>query len=283
MIGLPGCINAYYRAPHTAVDERVYASFYPYFAEYCAVSEFDKKKGFGVDLEGGGPGGHSVFYLNGACRVRDAGYPVLAAVRRIAGWDGGTRRRPERQRSLPERQLDGDRGTRLLLSRRSRAGRRGDTAPATNAPRKRPRQWASWMASSSISEALADKPADMSVRDYMYEISIGTDYAVDIARDRYCARVPLDREQDGDHRALPQCAERALPIRAEGSSTGTCFATIALTSRIMRWPLVGRVAGIADRSSAADCRIRLPGAEERVRQPDAAHQRYADRRSGCPV
>src|SRR5579864_1428874 len=72
VIGLPGCINAYYQAPRTAVDERVYASFYPYFAEYCAVSEFNKKKGMGVgvDLEGGGPGGHSVFYLNGACRVR---------------------------------------------------------------------------------------------------------------------------------------------------------------------------------------------------------------------
>src|ERR1700761_9815126 len=78
MIGLPGCINAYYQAPRTAVDERVYASLYPYFAEYCAVSEFNKKKGFGVDLEGGGPGGHSVFYLNGAWRERDAHYPVLA-------------------------------------------------------------------------------------------------------------------------------------------------------------------------------------------------------------
>lgn len=60
--GLPGCINAYYQAPHTSIDEHVYASFYPYFAEYCAVSEFNKKQGFGVDLEGGGPGGHSVLY-----------------------------------------------------------------------------------------------------------------------------------------------------------------------------------------------------------------------------
>jgi hypothetical protein len=42
-------------------------------------------------------------------------------------------------------------------------------------------------------EALADKPAGMSVRDYMYNVAIGTDYAIDIARDRFCARVPLDR------------------------------------------------------------------------------------------
>src|ERR1700722_6395619 len=81
VIGLPGCINAYYQAPRAAVDERVYASFYPYFAEYCAVSEFNKKKGVGVEIEGGGPGGHSLFSLSGACRVRDAGSPVLALCR----------------------------------------------------------------------------------------------------------------------------------------------------------------------------------------------------------
>jgi hypothetical protein len=33
----------------------------------------------------------------------------------------------------------------------------------------------------------------MSERDMMYEVSIGSDYAVHFARDRYCARVPLDR------------------------------------------------------------------------------------------
>src|SRR5579863_7684740 len=78
VVGLGGCINAYYRAPQIALSERRYAAFYPYFAEYCALSEFDKKKGIGIDVEGAGPGGHAVFYLNGACRGRDAGYPVLA-------------------------------------------------------------------------------------------------------------------------------------------------------------------------------------------------------------
>src|SRR5581483_12210213 len=77
LVGLPGCINAYYQAPHAVINEQMYASFYPYFAEYCALSEFDKKPGFGIDLHGAGPGGHSVFYLNGACRVPNAGYPAL--------------------------------------------------------------------------------------------------------------------------------------------------------------------------------------------------------------
>jgi len=40
-------------------------------------------------------------------------------------------------------------------------------------------------------------PAGTARRDWMYEVSIGTDYAVGFARDRYCARVPLSRERMG--------------------------------------------------------------------------------------
>ncbi len=192
VIGLPGCLNAYYRAPHTAVDERVYAAFYPYFAEYCAVSEFNKKTGFGVDLEGGGPGGHSVFYLNGACRVRDAGYPVLA---------------------LCDESPDGMAGRGVGLSVNDHyknanwtatGGRdffyHGDLAPGegvTRASYERIQEKAKAMGILDgvvyHQEALQPKPAEMSVRDYMYNVAIGTDYAIDIDRDRFCARVPLDR------------------------------------------------------------------------------------------
>src|SRR6185312_6872647 len=74
---LMGCVRPYFETSEILLDEQMYTAVYPYFAEYCAASEFNKKPGFGVDLEGGGPGGHSVFYLNGACRVPDAGYPEL--------------------------------------------------------------------------------------------------------------------------------------------------------------------------------------------------------------
>jgi hypothetical protein len=192
VIGLPGCVNAYYQASHTAIDEHAYASFYPYFAEYCAVSEFDKKKGFGVDLEGGGPGGHSVFYMNGVCRERDAGYPVLA---------------------LCDETPDGMTGRGVGLSVNdhyknanwtSTEGRNffyhGDLAPGEGlTPAVYDRIQARAKAMGILdgveyhAEALEPKPAGMSVRDYMYNIAIGTDYAIDIDRYRYCARVPLDR------------------------------------------------------------------------------------------
>jgi hypothetical protein len=194
VIELPGCINAYYQAPRTAVDERVYASFYPYFAEYCAVSEFNKKKGtgVGVDLEGGGPGGHSVFYLNGACRVRDAGYPVL---------------------TLCSESADGmaERGVGLSVNDHyananwtATEGRdffyHGALAPGEGLTRPSYARTQQEAKAAGIldgvvfhSEALAPKPADMSATDYMYDISVATDYAIDLARDRFCARVPLDR------------------------------------------------------------------------------------------
>jgi hypothetical protein len=192
VIGLPGCINAYYQAPHTSVDEPVYASFYPYFAEYCAVSEFDKRKGFGVDLEGGGPGGHSVFYLNGACRVRDAGYPVLAVCDESPDGMAG--------KGVGLSVNDHYRNANWTATDGRDFFYHGDLAPGeavTPASYERIQQIAK--AKGILDgviyhrEALEPKPPGMSVQDYMYDVAIGTDYAIDIDRYRYCARVPLDR------------------------------------------------------------------------------------------
>src|SRR5262245_58935987 len=55
-----------------------YEALYPLYAELCAASQFRKRPGIPPAIEGGGFGGHSVLYLNGACRVEGAGYPVLA-------------------------------------------------------------------------------------------------------------------------------------------------------------------------------------------------------------
>jgi len=44
-------------------------------------------------------------------------------------------------------------------------------------------------------EVLAGKPPGMDPTDYMYEVSVATDYAIGFGRDRYCARVPMTRER----------------------------------------------------------------------------------------
>src|SRR5215469_15518959 len=59
-----------------AADDAHYERFYPYYAELCALSEIRKKPGFGVQFRSG-MGGHSLLYLSGVCRDRQAGYPVL--------------------------------------------------------------------------------------------------------------------------------------------------------------------------------------------------------------
>ena len=193
-IALPGCINAEFLTRRTIIDERDYTAIYPYYAEFCAVSEFGKKKGFGVDLDSGGPGGHAVFYLNGACRVQAAGYPELTLC------------------SDPPDRMDG-RGVGISVNAHFKnanwvatEGRDffydGDIAPGEAVTR------ASYARTQAKAQAmgildgiifhqktLADKPAGMSERDYMYEVSIATDYGIDLARDRYCARVPVDRDR----------------------------------------------------------------------------------------
>ena len=192
MIPLTGCVHAYFEIPRTAPDERAYASFYPYYAEYCAESEFDKKKGFGVDIEGGGPGGHSVFYLNGACRVRDAGYPELALCNESPDGMAGKGVGLSVNDHYANANWTATEGRDFFFH--------GDLAPGEGVNRGSYARTQEKAKAMGILDgvvfhraALEDKPASMSLRDYMYEISIGTDYAVDLARDRYCARVPLDR------------------------------------------------------------------------------------------
>ncbi len=191
-IGLSGCVHAYFTVPVTATDEHVYTSIYPYYAEYCAESEFDKKKGFGVDIDSGGPGGHSVFYLNGACRMPDAGYPVLALCDESLGNMAG--------RGVGLSVNDHYRNANWTATEGRDFFFRGDLHPGegvTRASYARTQDKAKAMGIldgvAFHHEALGDKPADMAVRDYMYEVSIASDYAVDFARDRFCARVPLDR------------------------------------------------------------------------------------------
>ena len=193
-IALPGCISTAFLASRTTIDEPTYTSIYPYYAEFCAVSEFSKKKGLGVDIEGGGPGGHAVFYLNGACRVQDAGYPELTLCGdppdQMAGRGVGL--------SVNDHYMNANWG--------ATEGRAffydGDIAPnegVTHAAYARTQAMAKTMGIldgiAFHPSVFADKPASMSERDFKYEVSVGTDYAIGLARDRYCARVPLDRDR----------------------------------------------------------------------------------------
>lgn len=173
-------------------EEQLYASLYPYFAEFCAVSQIRKKPGFGVDTSGG-PGGHSVLYLNGVCRDRSAGYPTIV----LCGDDGSVARHgvglsvnAHFQNANwvatdgPDFFFHGDlgRGERLTSAAYERTQARAEEMGLFDGIVFHP-------------EVFDDMPAGADRHDFMYEVSIATDYAIAFGRDRYCARVPVTRAQ----------------------------------------------------------------------------------------
>ncbi len=175
--------------PNDAAD---YARLYPFYAELCAVSQIKKKPGFGVDTSGG-PGGHTVFYLNGVCRERDAGYPTLVI---CAG-------------NAPE----AEQGVGLSVNAHfqnanwvATDGRdfffQGDLTPGEKLTRATYDHTQATAEAKGIYDGIVfhpevfdDMPAGMDRRDFMYEVSVATDYAVAFGRDRYCAQVPVTRAQ----------------------------------------------------------------------------------------
>src|SRR5215467_5518904 len=56
------------RRPDTA-----YEKLFPYYVELCAASQFNSK----LTGEGGGPAGHAILYIKGACKDENAPFPQL--------------------------------------------------------------------------------------------------------------------------------------------------------------------------------------------------------------
>ncbi len=180
-------------AAAAAVDESaLYDRLYPYHAELCALSEIRKRPGFGAEFSSG-PGGHSLLYLSGVRLDRAAGYPVL--------------------RLCDPSAAPAEHGVGISVnSHYSNANWvaaegpdfvfRGALAPGeplTRASYGRTQERAKAM---GVLDGIVfhehffrDKPANMSRRDYMYDISIGTDYAVRFGREIYRAKIPLDRRR----------------------------------------------------------------------------------------
>lgn len=171
------------------VDNAAYTRLYPYYAELCALSELRKKPGFGAPLRSGA-GGHCVLYLNGVRLDRAAGYPVLQL--------------------CPPEATPASHGVGISVNAHYKnanwvaaEGRdflwRGTLQPGehlTRAAYERTQHHAKAIGlldGVQFHEHLfRNKPHGMSEQDYMYEISIATDYAVHFGRDTYHARLPLE-------------------------------------------------------------------------------------------
>ena len=182
------------RACASAIDD-LYHKIYPYYAELCAFTEIRKKPGQGASLRSG-IGGHSILYLNGVCRDRRPGYPTLELCDAEA--------------------MPAQRGVGISVNAHYKNANwvatdgpdylwRGALEPGerlTRAAYDRTQQQAKAM---GLLDGVAfhdhlfrDKPNGMSDNDYMYEISIASDYALRFGRDVLRARVPLDRRRMGN-------------------------------------------------------------------------------------
>ncbi len=191
MIWLTGCQGGFEIAAPPD-DVALYSQLYPYYAELCAVSQIEKKPGFGVDTSGG-IGGHTVFYLNGACREGDADYPTLvlctdktAVSAQGVGLSVNAHFQNANWVATEGRDFffngdlsPGERLTKTAYDRtQAKAEKMGIYKGVVFHP-----------------EVYDDQPAGMGRQDFEYEVSIATDYAISFGRDRYCGRVPVSRGQ----------------------------------------------------------------------------------------
>lgn len=173
----------------TALDA-FYDRHFPYYAEICALSEVRKRPGSSVEFRSG-VGGHSLLYLNGVCRDRRAGYPTLK-VSELDGRAASCGVGISVNSHYRNANWVAAEGRGFVLR-----GTLGPGARLTRAAYDRTQAYAKELGILDGVEfhehLFGSKPRGMSKQDFMYEVSVATDYAVTFGRNVYSARVPLDR------------------------------------------------------------------------------------------
>jgi len=189
---LAGCSVANFDMPGAAGNEAAYAQRHPYYAEYCALSQIKKLRGYGADIRGE-IGGHAVFYLNGACRIAGLGYPVLAVC------DGADGRPPDGVGLSMNAHFQNAKWVATPGREFFFHGGLPPEAPLTRDTYMRVQQQAKRLGIYEgvvfRPEVFAAMPPGWAVEDTKYEVSVATDYAISLGRGRYCARVPVSRAQ----------------------------------------------------------------------------------------
>ncbi len=189
-LGLAGCATTLPLPTSEPVpDEASYTALHPYYFEFCALSEIQKKPGYGADIRGG-VGGHSTIYLNGVCRVGD-GYPDIALCAddpadKGVGLSVNAHFANANWVAIPGRDFfyHGDLKPGQPLTRA--------VYDATKAHAKRLAIYGGIRFHNVVFD---DMPQGYKRDTYKYEVSIATDYAIGYGRDRYCARVPVTAAQ----------------------------------------------------------------------------------------
>jgi hypothetical protein len=173
--------------PADCADDGHYERLYPYYAELAALSELKKKPGFGAHVESG-MGGHCLLYLHGVRLDRAAGYPVLVLCAPGEGQGVGLSVNSHYKNAHWVAAEGRDFIWRGAL-------KPGEALTRESYERTQDHAKAMGMLDGVTfhERFFADKPTGMSDEDFMYEISVATDYAIRFGRDTFRTRVPLDR------------------------------------------------------------------------------------------
>ena len=163
-----------------------YEKLFPYYVELCAASQFRSK----LTGEGGGPAGHAILYIKGACKDEDAPLPRLRRCRRIAT----SLKDPEHGAGVSVNQLFKNinwvatPGFELVFS--------GALAPGERLTLARFRAVEQQAIAKGIYKGVtfhrfAGATSDTELGDFLERAGIGTDLALQFARSVFCARLPV--------------------------------------------------------------------------------------------
>jgi hypothetical protein len=163
-----------------------------YFAEFCAVSQIEEKPGIGASIRGE-VGGHSVFYLQGACRAATKGQTTLALCDEPGaepadgvGISMNSHFRNAKWVATP--------GSDFFFNGNLPAGQKLTEADYAKVQAEA-KHLGIYDGVVFHQDVFDDMPAGMAREDWKYEVSVATDYAISLGRGRFCARVPVNRPQ----------------------------------------------------------------------------------------
>jgi len=163
-----------------------YEKLFPYYVELCAASQFQSK----LTGEGGGPAGHAILYIKGACKDDDAPFPQLRRCRGVAT----SLKDPEHGAGVSVNQLFKNvnwvatPGYELVFPGGLAPGERLTLARFQAVERQ---AIAKGIYKGVTFHRFEGATSDTDLRDFLERAGIGTDLALQFARTVFCARLPV--------------------------------------------------------------------------------------------
>jgi hypothetical protein len=192
---LPGCvsdgiIDRFQLKPDDIIVERrpdtAYEKLFPYYVELCAASQFRSK----LTGEGGGPAGHAILYIKGACKDENAPFPQLRRCRGIAT----SLKDPEHGAGVSVNQMF--KNINWVATPGYELAFLGGLAPGERLTLARFEAIEQEAIAKGIYKGVTfhrfeGAASDTDLHDFLPRAGIGTDLALQFARSVFCARLPV--------------------------------------------------------------------------------------------